>query len=473
MSFSSDELNYLIYRYLKESGFEHTCFTFAAESKTLEDSSINPQDVLPGALVNVIQKGLLYMEVEAHVVDEGNVIECDQPFSLIKPHMCKVRESNNGTEPMQIDNVTTINNSVKIPQENVTTLEGHTAEVFSCSWNSKTNLLASGSGDGTGIIWRVPEKTGADATTEANMSSIILDHSNSEYDGANKDVTIVDWSPNGEHLATGSYDGLVRVWDSQGRIKMRLAKHRQAIFSLKWNKSGTYLLSGSLDKTSIVWNAANGQIVQQFSFHDHGTLDVDWKEDNIFASCSGDRAIYVCEIGKTKPIQTWRGHENEVNSICWDTPGNLLASCSDDATAKIWKFGYEDYVLSFNHSRDIYTVKWSPSGPGTIHSEHKPILASGSVDATVKIWDVEEGVCIHNFSKHNEAVYSVDFSPNGEYLATGSFDSYLHIWSMTDGSLVKTYKGQGGIFDVCWNKTGDKIAVGYATNHVCVLDIKM
>ena len=70
-------------------------------------------------------------------------------------------------------------------------------------------------------------------------------------------------------------------------------------------------------------------------------------------------------------------------------------------------------------------------------------------------------------------MYSVAFSPNGEYLASGSVDKSMHIWSLKDREIVKTYKGNGVIFEVCWNKDGDKIAACFADNRVCVMDFRM
>lgn len=74
---------------------------------------------------------------------------------------------------------------------------------------------------------------------------------------------------------------------------------------------------------------------------------------------------------------------------------------------------------------------------------------------------------------HRDPVYSVAFSPNGEYLASGSMDKCMHIWSLKEGKIVKTYTGQGGIFEVCWNKEGDKVAACFANNIVCVVDCRM
>lgn len=87
-----------------------------------------------------------------------------------------------------------------------------------------------------------------------------------------------------------------------------LNRHRGPIFSLKWNKKGEYLLSGSVDKTAIIWNAKSGEVEQVFEFHTAPTLDVDWKDDTSFATCSTDKMIYVCELGKPRPVKTFQGH---------------------------------------------------------------------------------------------------------------------------------------------------------------------
>ena len=55
---------------------------------------------------------------------------------------------------------------------------------------------------------------------------------------------------------------------------------------------------------------------------------------------------------------------------------------------------------------------------------------------------------------------------------SGSFDKCLHIWSVRDGSLVRTYRGNGGIFEVCWNKDGDQVAACFSNNTVVVMDFK-
>ena len=70
MSITSDEVNYLVFRYLQESGFQHAAFTFGYES-LVHKSGINGNDVPPGSLISFIQKGLQYVELEANLNAEG------------------------------------------------------------------------------------------------------------------------------------------------------------------------------------------------------------------------------------------------------------------------------------------------------------------------------------------------------------------------------------------------------------------
>jgi transducin (beta)-like 1 len=229
-----------------------------------------------------------------------------------------------------------------------------------------------------------------------------------------------------------------------------------------------------VDKTAVVWDAKTGDVKQQFEYHSAPTLDVDWKDNKSFATCSTDKMIYVCKLGENKPVKCFQGHKDEVNAVKWDPQGNLLASCSDDCTAKIWALKTDRCVQDLcEHSKEIYTIKWSPTGPGSKNPNKPLVLASASFDTLIKLWDVERGICTTNLRKHEEPVYSVAFSPCGQYLASGSFDRCLHIWSVRDGQCIRTFRGSGGIFEVCWNSAGDKVAACFSNNTVCCIDFRM
>lgn len=143
-----------------------------------------------------------------------------------------------------------------------------------------------------------------------------------------------------------------------GELKQKLANHAGPLFALRWSPSNKYLLTSSVDQTAIVWDLATGIAKQTFVFHrgacresatrkrglfSHQTLsiaagpcvDVSWRTDTCFASCSTDKTVIVCEVGRDEPVIVFEGHEDEVNFIRWDPTGHYLASCSDDCTAKV------------------------------------------------------------------------------------------------------------------------------------------
>ncbi|XP_070672148.1 WD40 repeat-containing protein HOS15 isoform X2 [Malus domestica] len=539
-SITSVELNFLVFRYLQESGFTHSAFALGYEAG-INKCTIDGNLVPPGALVTFIQKGLQYLEMEANLSNSD--ADLDEDFSFLQPldlitkdvnqlgQMIKEKRKNaqkdkykdkehesyekkdkdkehekehegeraqvrekerkerekdfekdrerieknkerekqledhndrdvvrdqedkvnvkheeNGAsgEPMDIPLT-----DVEIPSSDVTILEGHTNEVCACAWSPAGSLLASGSGDSTARIWTIADGSSRFSSQNGSSNVLVLKHVKGRTNEKSKDVTTLDWNGEGTMLATGSYDGQARIWGTNGELISTLSKHKGPIFSLKWNKKGDYLLTGSCDKTAIVWDVKAEQSKQQFEFHSGPTLDVDWRNNVSFAMSSTDNMIYVCKIGENHPIKTFAGHQ-------------------------IWSMKQEKYVHDLReHSKEIYTIRWSPTGPGTNNPSQQLVLASASFDSTVKLWDVEQGKLICSLDGHREPVYSVAFSPNGEYLASGSLDKSMHIWSLKEGKIVKTYTGSGGIFEVCWNKEGDKLAACFANNTVCVLDFRI
>ncbi|AES94615.2 putative transcription factor WD40-like family [Medicago truncatula] len=593
-SITSVELNYLVFRYLQESGFTHSAFVFGNEGG-INKCPIDGNLVPPGALVTFVQKGLQFLEMEANL--NNCDADFDEDFSFLQPldlitkdvhelkkmvnerrrkrQRGKTKESEkehdgdrgltrekerqerekerekdkenlenhkeqelqnenqisremvsdqedkiNGTKKEDAKKKDRVNGTkkddgkkegkvngakkedkvnVKLEEDgafggpepmdicttsafqpceflksDVTILEGHKSEVCACAWSPTGSFLASGSGDSTARIWTIAEGTRKLDSKNDPSSVLVLQHIRGTTTEKNKDVTTLDWNGEGTLLATGSYDGQARIWTTNGELKSTLCKHKGPIFSLKWNKKGDYILTGGFDGSAIVWDVQAEKWKQQFDFHRGSTLDVDWRNNVSFASSSNDTMIHVCKIGENHPVKTFAGHQGEVNCIKWDPTGSILASCSDDNTAKIWSMKQDKYIHDFReHSKEIYAIRWSPTGPGTNNPNKKLVLASASCDSTVKLWDAELGKLIHSLNGHRDRVYTISFSPNGEYLASGSPDKSINIWSLNDGKIIKTYKGNGGIFEVCWNKEGDKIAACFSNNTVCILDFRM
>lgn len=79
-------------------------------------------------------------------------------------------------------------------------------------------------------------------------------------------------------------------------------------------------------------------------------------------------------------------------------------------------------------------------------------LATASFDCKVKLWDPLKGKELFVLDEHAEPVYTVGFCPDGTLLATGSYDRTVKIWSAKTGKIVATFRGEGGVFEVSWDK---------------------
>jgi transducin (beta)-like 1 len=173
-------------------------------------------------------------------------------------------------------------------------LKGHQGDVFMCVWNPVTKQIASGSADGVCRLWGLWDMTGAQwSGSESEKLSVVtavMPHCE-HPDQKPRDVTSISWSPQGNVLATGCYDGMARIWDQQGHLLMKLKKHEGPLFSLKWNKQGNYVLSGSYDQRAIVWSPETGALVKTYQLHEGPVLDVDWKDNDVFATCSSDKYV--------------------------------------------------------------------------------------------------------------------------------------------------------------------------------------
>jgi adenylylsulfate kinase-like enzyme len=122
-------------------------------------------------------------------------------------------------------------------------------------------------------------------------------------------------------------------------------------------------------------------------------------------------------------------HTKSVNGVSFSPNGKLLATGSADNTVKLWdtSTGKEIKTLS-GHTNTVYGVSFSPDGK---------LLATGSYDYTVKLWDTTTGKEIKTLNGHTNSVWGVSFSPDGKLLATGSADNTVKLWRLDFDYLVK------------------------------------
>jgi WD40 repeat protein len=155
----------------------------------------------------------------------------------------------------------------------------------------------------------------------------------------------------------------------------------------------------------------------------------------------------------TRLRATLKGHTSYVSSVVYSPDGRTLASGSLDTTIKLWDVATGKELATLKgHTAEVNSVAYSPDGN---------TLASGSRDKTIKLWDMATGKAKNTLKGHEDDVTSVKYSPDGKTLASGSFDGTIKLWDVTTGKELITLKGhKGWVNSVAFSPDGKTLASG-------------
>ncbi len=165
------------------------------------------------------------------------------------------------------------------------------------------------------------------------------------------------------------------------------------------------------------------------------------------------------DVGTT--LYEFHGHAKNVLALAWGPKGNLIASGSLDQTVKIWHALTGSIVTNYTgHTAAVNAVAWAPDGS---------LIASGGDDKQVQIWNAATGSLIRLYAGHQDIVSAVAWSPDGTLIASGSFDKTVQVWNASTGALIRSYTGHQDVVNtVAWSPDGRYIASGSSDKTVQV-----
>jgi len=360
-----------------------------------------------------------------------------------------------------------------------TTLWGHSDHVDTVAASPSGKIIASGSRDNTIKIWDFERiKTDWKRTEPVTLR------------GHGENVESIDFSPDGQVLASGSADGTVKLWqvgrkeEATTSILHTVKKtalttirdHSGIVYGVAFSPDGMLLASGGKDDNVIVRHVGDiitipftfetgtmkGGTSQPATATGSFSLKVDslaFSADGkrIFAGPDGDGAAPIRSWDTTgRPVHTFPGHWRTVLSLAVSPDGTLLASGSRDGALKLWDIENNSYITTFDRGGffalltdqdyDIHTLGFSPDGT---------LLAAGTKDCSVDIWNVSSRTLVRSLKIFNDDIKTLVFSPDGTRLATGEKNGAISLWDASSSQLLKTTWGhEGNVYDLAFSPDG-------------------
>ena len=315
---------------------------------------------------------------------------------------------------------------------------------------------------------------------------------------AHKDiVSSAAFSPDGQRIVTGSYDGKARLWNAQtGALLGIVARHEKRIYSVGFSPDGRRIVTASSDKTVRVWDAALGTLILTLPQHDHYFYCAAFSPDGrTILTGSADRTAKIWSATTGALLTTFSGHAGIVNSATFSSDGQRIATGSDDHTARIWSSASGALLATLTgHTGQVTSATFSPSGrfvvtasfdgsartwnaasgaatavmPGanmvvftaTFSPDGLRILTA-SADKTARLWDAATGNLLSVINGHDELVYSAAFSPDGRRIVTASQDRTARVWMIAEGPLLTVLAGHtGAVSSATFSPDGQRVLTG-------------
>ncbi len=338
--------------------------------------------------------------------------------SNVNTQLINIKETQNDSAPIRTSNLMAPN----------VQLSGHKAEVNTVQFSPDGNFIASAGRDRDVFIWNMDPE---DITHTGTLS------------GSKLDVLQLVWTHDSEKVATASADSRGSLYDVETSSKIKTFQHDNVVNGIATTREGSSMfLTVGDDCQAIFWDPRLKQCVSSLEFPYQLTSCV-LSNDGRLAYVSGiDETIYCFDTRTSKSLFFMQGHKDIVTGLAISSDGTTVLSNSMDNTLRTW-----DARLAFPNATDD-----NPSASGTVRAlgqyaghmhddswnlsrctfnNDGSVLATGSADGLVYVWDLVSFNLKYKLPGHKGQVNEVAFHPTQPIIASASSDKTIFLGELS------------------------------------------
>lgn len=239
------------------------------------------------------------------------------------------------------------------------TLRGHSKQVWNVAWLPNGRQVLSASWDGTARLWDV--RTGMEVKRYPHPI----------------DVNGLAVARDGQMFLTGCDDKHMYLWAVGGEEQHRYGNHGGFTYAVAFCPDGRHVASGSVDRTIRVYDQSTGQLVRVLEGMTDAVTSLAFVPDGRHLVSAGDQAAHLWDWTTGKEIRRFE-HGGQVTSLALSADGRRLLTGGSDRTVRLWDLATGKELHRFQgHSDTVTSVAISPDGRRAL---------SGSMDQTLRLW---------------------------------------------------------------------------------------
>ncbi len=221
--------------------------------------------------------------------------------------------------------------------------------------------------------------------------------------------------------------GQAAIWNiPRGEILREIRAHRDVLYDAELSPNGELLATCSYDRKIMLWNVATGEQVRALEGHTGPVYDIAFSPNGqTLVSGSADDTGKVWQVATGERLDTLGQPLKEVYSVAFTPTGDQIVAVGADSRIRVWKFlSREAAVINpqllarFAHEAPVTQMRLSVDGRN---------LVTTAEDRTVKLWDAKTMSELKEYGTQSDVVQALAFAPDGSRFAVGRVDGTIEL----------------------------------------------